>query len=174
MAGTCALTSGYSWVGCDGGPGGIQQIGFCELANKGAGATISAGVITAWTLVATKVFRKYVLRPETAFWSDKGTKDLKTGAYSFAPTVNLTMNSLATTLRQEILLLMQNNLMCIILDNQGVYRVGGYYYGMQLTEADGQGGTAMQDGQKSILNLIGVDTVPMLEVNAGLIAALMP
>lgn len=176
----CDLTSGYTWVGCDGGPGGVQIVGFCELKNKntititpGTGPT-GTGTVTAMALQSGKVFRKYVLCPETAFWTDAATKNPKTGAYSYAPTINVTLNTLAIATRQEILLLLQNNLMAIVTDNQGVSRLLGYNFGLQLTSADAQGGTLIQDGQKSILNLVGVDTVPALVVDPTLIATLMP
>ena len=174
----CALTQGYSWAGCDGGPGGIIQIGFSELSNKsGAGSsvpTVTGGVITAWTLATGKVFRKYDVRPETAFFTDNATKDPKTGAYSYAPTVNLTLATLDTTMRQEILLLLQNNLMVITKDNSGVYRLAGYNYGMMVNTATGESGTALQDGRKQVINLVGSETIPMYEVQDSLIATLMP
>lgn len=169
----CDLTQGYSWAGCDGGPGGIAEIGFCELNNKNT-ITIAAGVITAMALQSGKVFRKYVVRPETAFYSDIPTKDPKSGGYSYAPTVNLSLFTMATTMRQEVLLLLQNNLMVITKDNQGIYRLGGYNFGMQLTSGGGEGGVLLQDAPKQVLNLVGVDTVPMYQVQQSLIATIMP
>lgn len=170
----CDLTTGYTWAGCDGIPGGIQVVGFLEYQYKGVTFTVTNGVITAWTPLSAKTFKKYEIRPETGFFTDNAPKDPKTGGYAYAPTVNLTLSTLETTTRREILLLQQNNLIVMTKDNVGKFRVGGFYYGMQLTDLQAASGTLFADGQKSIMNFAGVDTQPMLEMTSALAATLMP
>lgn len=174
----CALTTGYTFAGCDAGAGGIKQIGFCEMANaSGSGSsipTVTAGVITAWTLATGKVFRKYVPRKNTAYFTDSIVKDPKTGAFSYAPTVQISLYSLATTLRQEVQLLAQNALMIMVLDNQGIYRLLGYNNAMDMTTGDVNSGTALADPQSQVLTFVGNETIPAYEVTSSLIATLMP
>jgi hypothetical protein len=169
---TCPLTSGYDYsTGCDVGPGGIKWVAFCETYNKNT-FTAVAGVVTVFTLQAAKVFRKYIPRKNTAFFTDDYTKDPVSGAYSYKPTINLTTPSLSTPLRQEIQLLGKNPLMAITMDNQGVARLAGYDNVLDMITAPAGSGTTMQEGQKIVMTFQGEETIPMYEVTPGLLAAL--
>lgn len=164
---TCPLTTGFDLSqGCDVGPGGVQAIYFCESYNKNT-FTAVAGVVTVMTLQSAKVFRKYVPRKNNASFSDVATKDPVTGSYSYKSTIILPLNSLTTTLRQEVQLLLRNPLMIVVKDNQGIFRLFGYDNVMDCTTADANSGTTFADGQKLSLTFTGEESIPAYEIVSG-------
>lgn len=173
---TCPLTSSYNYAaGCDGGPAGLKWIAFVEKYNVDPAAppAITAGVITSFTLLSTKIFRKYEVRKNTAFFTDNFTKDPLSGAYSYKPSVTLSIFSMITTLRQEVQLLGRNPLVIIAMDNQGIARMLGYNNVMDMITAEAGSGTTMGDGgSKQVLTFTGEETVPAYEVNAATLTSL--
>lgn len=163
---TCPLTSAYSYAdNCEAYSGGVKAVYFCEAFNKNTFA-VTAGVVTTFTLQGSAVFRRYVPKKNTAFWSDSFAKN-ESGSVTYTPTVVLPLGSLITTLRQEIQLLAKNYLMIIVLDNNGVYRLFGYDHIMELTTGDVQGGTLLSDGQKQTLTFAGSEDKPAYEISSG-------
>lgn len=161
---TCPLTTGFDLSsGCDVGPGGVQAIYFCETYNKNT-FTAVAGVVTVMTLQAAKVFRKYVPRKNNAFFTDDATKDPITGGFSYKPTITLPLNSLITTLRQEVQLLLRNPLMIVVKDNQGLYRLFGYDNVMDCTTVGAASGATFGEGQKLNLVFAGEESIPAYEI----------
>jgi len=170
----CALTSNFTYQGCKGAPGGLTSVYFTEIANLNT-ATIAAGVITAMTLKTGKLFREYDLTNELSFFSDDFAYSKENGSLVYTPTLSITLLSMLTTLRQEIKLLAQNTLVIITKDNSDtpVYRVLGYYRGMDAITGTAGSGTAMADGQKQVVTFEGKENGPALELTSSLIASLI-
>lgn len=162
---TCPLTSSYDYAGgCDQFAGGVRAIYFLESYNRNT-FTAVAGVVTVMTLQGSTAFRRYVPKKNTAFFTDSIVKS-ESGAISYKPTIVMELNSLTTTLRQEVQLLAKNYLIIVVLDNNGVYRLFGYDNKMDFTTADIQGGKLIGDGQKQTLTWAGEEIIPAYEITS--------
>lgn len=172
MPTTCPLTTDVDDSGqCDVGAGGVRAVYFCESYNK-LTCVVIAGVVTAMTLVATKVFRRYIPKNNTANWVDPIVVEPVSGAYSYKPVITFPLYSLETTVRQEVQLLARNATMIVVLDNQGVYRLFGKEHFMKMTGADVNGGTAMSDGtRKQALTFSGEETEHAPQITSSVILA---
>lgn len=164
---TCPLTSSYNYAdNCEAYAGGVRALYPIESYNLDKTTfAATAGVITALAPVATKAFRRYVPKKNTASWTDSPTKN-ESGALTYAPTIILPIPSLITTLRQEVQLLGRNYLVWVILDNNGIYRMFGYDNYMEMTTGDVQGGTLQADGQKQTLTFVGEETIPAYQITS--------
>jgi hypothetical protein len=168
----CPLTQGYSFLGCKGGAGGIKRVLITEFANKNT-QTFLAGVITALSLDVGTLFRQYVLDKEMGFFSDNGAWTKASGTISYAPMVDFTIKGLTTPVRQELHLVAQNTLMIIVESKAGIYYMFGYDSGMDLMTWGMESGTAIIDFNGNKLHFEGQETIPVYEVAAGLIPALL-
>jgi len=166
----CPLTSGYSFLGCKGGAGGIRRVLISEFANKNT-QTIVAGVMTALDLQVGTQFREYLLDKEMGFFSDNGAWTKASGSISYAPMVDFTIKGLTTAVRQEMQLVAQNTLMIIVESRAGVYYMFGYDSGMDLMTWGVESGTALIDFNGMKMHFEGQETLPIYEVASGLIPA---
>lgn len=139
----CALTSSYT-LDCRDNVGGIKKVYFTELANV-TSFTSASGVITAITMVSTKVFRVYELEKETGEFSDNPTTSQENGTLYYEQDLTVPIRKLSATLSSEIKLLAQNRLVAIVLDRNGKYFVLGKNNGMELEPSTGKSGKAMGD-----------------------------
>lgn len=168
---SCALTSSYTFVGCGGGAGGIKEVLLVEAANVSS-YTQSAGVVTAITMVATKVFRRYVLDKEMGSFSFNMTKS-PTGAIVYEPTVDFTIKTLSVATQAELKLIARNQLMMIVKDTNDVYWALGFDKYMELMSATAESGTAFSDFNGNKLSFKGKEVTHAYTVNSGIIAGLL-
>jgi len=172
----CLLTSDFSYLNCLGAIGGIQKVYMTEYANlSGAGSvapTITANVITAWTLATSKKFRVYDIGQEMGMFSKPLEASDESGAVVYKPTVDFTIRTLSITNVTEIHLIAKNYLCMIVLDANGTYWVMGVDRPMRLKSASFESGTKMEDlaGQK--LSFYGKEAVPIYQLTGSLITAL--
>lgn len=69
----CVLTSGYTFLSCKGGAGGIKRVLITEYENLTGGTfTATNGVVTTFTL-GSGVYREYLLDKEMGMFSSPGT-----------------------------------------------------------------------------------------------------
>jgi hypothetical protein len=169
---SCPLTQGADDTGCKTGPAGIKRVLLTEIVNKNT-QTIAAGVITAMALDAAKVFRAYVLRKEKGFYTDTPTYDPANGTYSYAQSLEFTLDEASTSIRQEIHLLLQNTLVAIVERNDGTYICLGYNNGLDLISAPHGSGSKFEDSKGVKLTFTSKDSVPAYEVSSGIIAGLL-
>lgn len=173
---TCALTADFTYNQCKGGVGGIQKVYLTEFANlSGAGATaptITAGVITAWTIATGKEFKIYYLDEEMGVFSDPSKYTPESGAIIFEPKIEFTIKGLTIVLHQELLLVMKNYLCMIVLDDNGVYWVFGIDRPMHLVTNDVTSGTKLEDFNGYKLSFSGRQLSHVYQLQAGLITAL--
>ena len=166
----CLLTSGYT-LDCADSVGGIKKIYITELANK-ASITAASGIITAFTLSAGKKFFTYELQKETSNLVENITRNSVNGTTFYEQVLQFTIRKMAASLRNEIKLLAQNNVMIIVLDRNGKYWLLGENNGCEMTNSTAATGTAMGDFNGYTLNFQGMEEAPCQEVSSGLIAAL--
>lgn len=165
----CALTTGFA-LDCRDGVGGIKEIYITELANI-AGATLTAGVITALTGAVAKM-QTYALDKEFASATEKINNNDANGTVFYDQTVKLKLKKLTTVKRNELRLAVQNLLGVMILDRNGVYWMLGYENGLTLS-GDGVTGNGMGDFNGYDLTLVGKEGQPMYEVDGTLALTLL-
>lgn len=156
MMANCALTSDYLFD-CSSSSGGLGlQMWLIELGNI-VSLGESSGTITAITKVATKIFRKYQLVRETALEEETITGNVQNGTVFFAQKLNVIINKQSVAVRNEILLLATNNLVAIVQDNNGTYRLLGRTLGLRLNDGSASSGTALGDRNGYALNFTGTE-----------------
>lgn len=150
---SCALTSDYSF-GCDVGAGGVKECYFIEKENIVSYTEIS-GTLTAITKATGKVFRKYQLVLETAFFDETITGNRQNGTNYYAQAGTIVINKQQVAVRNEILLLAKNQLVAVVKDNNGLYRLYGRDDGLMLLGGSANSGTAWADRNGYTLNFTG-------------------
>lgn len=172
MPAPCLLSQGYSYVGCKTGAGGIRRVLITEFENVTA-YTIAANVITGITKPVGKVFREYLLDKEMGSFSDNGTHTLASGTNSYAPTIDFTIKSLTTSVKNEIKLLSQNTLLMICESRDGTYWLFGKVNGMDLLTWSAESGKALTDFRGQNLHFEGKESDYSMEVSSAIIAGLL-
>ncbi|KAB2916941.1 MAG: hypothetical protein F9K23_06995 [Bacteroidetes bacterium] len=167
---SCALTTGFT-LDCRQSNGGIEAVYFTEIANK-ATLTAASGVITAFTLAATKKFFKYELRKKTGQLEQNIQVNNENGTVFYEQTLTVKLDKLEVNKRNEILLLAKNNLMVIVKDNNGKYWLVGETRGALLSAGKGTTGTAFGDMSGFELTFTGEEPELAKEVDSTLIATL--
>ena len=172
----CILTSGYSYLGCRGGAGGIKAIYLTEIENNsGTGYTFTAtaGLVTAYTLATGKKYRTYLLDKEMGFYSSNGVYTPGSGTISYEPQIDFTIKKLTTAMIQEIHLVAQNCLTMMVQDINGDYWLFGKENGMDLLTWSAESGTAITDFNGQKLSFKGKEVSPIYKVTSTLIANLI-
>jgi len=166
----CALTQSYN-LDCRLNYGGVKECYVIELENISS-ITETAGVITAITKVATKVFRKYNLVAHTGEAEDNFSSSLEAGTSMSKQTVKFPVNKMTISVRNEIMLLAQNRLVWIIVDNNSTNWMYGREFGMTLATASGKTGKSLSDRNGFELAFEGEEKVMAYEVDDATLATL--
>lgn len=166
----CALTSGYS-LDCRDSAGGITEVYFIEKANVTAIAEAS-GIVSGLTKASGKRFWKYELPKQTGSLTETITPSTENGTVFYQSELQIVINKLAASVRNELRLLAQNVLIAVVKDNNGKYWLVGKERGIDMTESTSGTGTAYGDRSGYTLNFMGMEPDPMLEVNSTVAAAL--
>ena len=145
---------------------------FIEFANVTA-ITAAAGVVTAITKAAGKKLFKYDLAKETSQFTETFTSSVANGTFFYAQELSIVLNKLQTNVRNEILLLAQNNLLAIAEDKNGNYWLLGRLNGLDVTGGNAASGTASGDRSGYTITLTAQEKELAISVNSGIIAALL-
>lgn len=167
----CALTQSLT-LDCRDSIGGLKSVMFIEFANVTA-ITAAAGVVTAITKAAGKKFYKYELVKETSQFTETFTSSVQNGTFYYAQELSIVLNKLQTNVRNEILLLAQNSLLSIAEDKNGKYWLLGRLNGLDVTGGNAASGTASGDRSGYTITLTAQEKEMAIEVNGGIIAALL-
>lgn len=175
---SCALTTGYT-LGCADAIGGIKSVRFIEWEyldtthTTPATITAASGVISVLTPRSSKKFYKYELpNMNKDFFNDDPQPNPENGTLFFAQKLQLSIRKLQATLRNEILLLLQNRVGVIVEDHNDKYWLLGQYNGLNFTASTAGTGTAKGEFNGYVLNLVGEEPYFAQEVSSGIIAAL--
>jgi len=167
----CVLTQSLP-LDCRDSIGGLKSVMFIEFANVTA-ITAAAGVVTAITKAAGKKFYKYDLAKETSQFTETFTSSVANGTFFYAQELSIVLNKLQTNVRNEILLLAQNNLLAIAEDKNGSYWLLGRLNGLDVTGGTASSGTANGDRSGYTITLTAQEKELAISVNSGIIAALL-
>ena len=172
----CVLTSGYTFLGCKGGAGGIKKVYLTEYENNsGTGYTFTAtaGLVTAYTLATGKKYRVYSLDKEMSNMTSPGVYTPASGTISYEPQIDFTIKKLTTAVIQEIHLVAQNVLTMMVEDINGDYWLFGKDQGLDLMTWTLESGTAITDFNGQKLSFKGKEIAPIYKVTGTLIANLI-
>jgi hypothetical protein len=171
----CALTQGYS-LPCKDSKGGIKSVRFTEWANidtsTAGGATITAasGIITAMTLAGSNKFWKYELPPANKDkWDEMIQSNNETGTLYYEQDLQVMIRKLSATLRNEIRLLAQNRLACIVHDQNDNYWLLGEKNGIELEPSTASTGAGRGDFNGYTLKFNGQEGDPAQQVSSSII-----
>ena len=167
----CVLTQSLP-LDCRDSIGGLKSVMFIEFANVTA-ITAAAGVVTAITKAAGKKFFKYDLAKETSQFTETFTSSVANGTFFYAQELSIVLNKLQTNVRNEILLLAQNNLIAIAEDKNGSYWLLGRLNGLDVTGGTAASGTASGDRSGYTITMTAQEKELAISVNSGIIAALL-
>lgn len=169
----CPINLSFT-LDCKDNKGGIKTIYLAVFPSNGLSysPTIASGVITAWSSASSKFFT-YQVRTGIATGNDKATVTKANGTKMYAPALTTQIEKMSAASVVELNNMIANRLLVIVLDRNGKYWLMGYNNGMDVTEMDGQFGTAMGDFNGYKLSLAGEEESPMLEVTSGIVAALL-
>ena len=172
----CVLTSGYTFLGCKGGAGGIKKVYLTEFANNsgtGYAFTATAGLVTAYTLATGTKYRVYSLDKEMSNMTSPGTYTPASGTVSYEPQIDFTIKKLTSTVIQEIQLVAQNVLTMMVQDVNGDYWLFGKENGMDLLTWSTESGMNIVDLAGHKLSFKGKEISPIYKVTSTLIANLI-
>lgn len=172
----CALTQGYV-LDCSTGVGGLKEVYIIELANVTA-MTEASGVVTAITKATGKRFWKYSLVRETSNATETITGNEQNGTLFYAQQVQIILNKRQASVRNEVMLLAQNQLIMIVVENQlntsGNPKAWlfGKTQGLKLASGTSETGTAWGDRNGYTLPFAGNEPALAPEVLYSLLASL--
>ena len=166
----CALTQGYTFD-CKDNIGGLKSVWFIGW-NDVSSVTVASGLVSAITKSAGKVFYKYQLVRNTASFTENIAGSIENGTVVYNQELVVVINKMNVSMRNEILLLAQNNLMAVVEDQNGRYWLAGRYNGLDLLTGSSSTGTAQTDRNGYTLTFSGGEKELAPEVSSGIIAGL--
>ena len=152
--------------------GGIKKVYIAPISDVTA-VTVSAGAVSAITMSATKKFKEYSFRKNTASLTKTATKDDAAGTSFVTSEVALRFAKMDNAKRTEMQALLTGNVYVIVLDNNGEYWFLGYDSYCSASAATGESGTSLGDANQYTINL-SAETVEFPQtVDDTIIAALI-
>lgn len=145
----CVLGTGFT-LDCRRSIGGVKEVYIGELENI-ASVTVSAGVVSAMSMSASKKFYKYELRKNTSEGKADNAGDVNNGSGYIMQSVQIQLDKFETAKNNEIRVLAQKPIVAIVGDKNGTYFVYGLYNGLDLTT--GTAGTGKEANSLNGYNL---------------------
>ena len=139
----CNLTQGFT-LDCKDAVGGIKSIHLIDWASTGF--TVSGGEVAATTVVSGDVYT-YELPKGVGSMTTTTNVSQENGTVFNQSDIVARLRKLSTTKRNELKLLSQNRVFCIVKDNNDNYWLAGNEYGCDITAMTSESGTAMGDVQ---------------------------
>lgn len=166
----CALTQGYV-LECRDNSGGAKDIWIMEIENV-SGITASNGVISGITKVSGKRFWKYQQERNVPEAKEVEQSSTENGVVFFDQTVEMAINKMTASRRNELILLVQQRVVAVVQDQNDRY----WYYGEEdglTTEGLNAGtGKARSDRNGYSFTLTGQERYLAKEVASGIVAGL--
>jgi len=166
----CALTQGYT-PDCRDGAGGTKEVYIVEIGGIDSISVVS-GVVTGITKKAGKKFFKYQLPRETANATETGAGSEQNGTFYVTQNVQIILNKRQASVRNEVQLLAQTNVVIVVVENTGKAFLFGKEFGLTLLAPVSDTGTAWADRNGYTLPFTGNEKEFAPEVAASVIAAL--
>jgi hypothetical protein len=137
----CNLTQGFT-LDCKDSTGGVKSIWLIDWASSGF--TVASGEVTATTVASGDVFQ-YELPKQTGSMTVTTNVSTENGTVFNQADIVLRLRKLSTSKRNELKLLAQNRVFCIVKDNTDNYWLCGYEHGCDVTSMTAETGTALGD-----------------------------
>ena len=164
----CALTSGFA-LDCKDGVGGVKAIHLIDWA--ATGFSIGGGEVTATTISSANTFT-YDLAPNTANMVVTTNTDDVAGTTFYTTDAVFTLRKLSTVKRNELKLVTQGRLFCIVQDKMNNYWLCGKDSGAVVTARTSETGTAMGDFNGYNVTIQAMDSEEPYKLQASIITAL--
>jgi hypothetical protein len=174
---SCCTTLTSIEKGCENNLGGIKNLYIVPLCHLSASTlTISAGTITALSLVAGQTLAIYEFNKNTSSYVEEASISLENGSTFYTVTTSLMIPRREVAKRNSLALIAagQPDLFIIMEDANGIYWAQGLENGANLT-AQGEGsGVAKADGSKYSLTFLSEEPEQMYAIDAAVVAAMLP
>ena len=164
----CNLTQGFT-LDCKDAVGGIKSIHLIDWASTGF--TVSGGEVTATTVVSGDVYT-YELPKGVGSMTTTTNVSQENGTVFNQSDIVARLRKLSTTKRNELKLLAQNRVFCIVKDNNDNYWLAGNEYGCDITAMTSESGTAMGDVQGYNFTLSAIEAESPYLVQASVVTTL--
>ena len=164
----CNLTQGFT-LDCKDAVGGIKSIHLIDWASTGF--TVSGGEVTATTVASGDVYT-YELPKGVGSMTTTTNVSQENGTVFNQTDIVARLRKLSTTKRNELKLLAQNRVFCIVKDNNDNYWLAGNEYGCDITAMTSESGTAMGDVQGYNFTLSAIEAESPYLVQAAVATSL--
>jgi hypothetical protein len=165
---SCSLTSGFV-LDCKDSTGGVKAIHLINFA--ATGFTVSGGEVTATTIASGSVYT-YEMPKGVGSMTTTTNVSQENGTVFNQTDVVARLRKLATTKRNELKLLSQNRVFCIVEDNNSTYWLVGKEYGCDITAMTAETGTAMGDNYGYNFTLSAIESESPYKLQASVVTAL--
>jgi hypothetical protein len=165
---SCSLTSGFV-LDCKDSVGGVKAIHLINFA--ATGFTVSGGEVTATTIASGSVYT-YEMPKGVGSMTTTTNVSQENGTVFNQTDVVARLRKLATTKRNELKLLSQNRVFCIVEDNNSTYWLVGKEYGCDITAMTSETGTAMGDNYGYNFTLSAIESESPYKLQASVVTAL--
>jgi len=165
---SCSLTSGFV-LDCKDSVGGVKAIHLINFA--ATGFTVSGGEVTATTIASGSVYT-YEMPKGVGSMTTTTNVSQENGTVFNQTDVIARLRKLATTKRNELKLLSQNRVFCIVEDNNSTYWLVGREYGCDITAMSAETGTAMGDNYGYNFTLSAIESESPYKLQASVVTAL--
>jgi len=166
----CLLTQGFT-LDCKDQSAGVKAIYLVEW-NGSDTITMSSGEVSVLTLASARVFFKYELEKETATTVWRAVPSTENGTTFYEADLTVRLHKVSTAKRNEMKLLAQGRLLCIVRDTDDNYYLYGRGYGIQLQPSEVQFGQAFGDFKGHVLNFMHKETDFPAKVQAAVVTSL--
>jgi len=164
---TCNITSGYT-LGCRANTGGLTSVFI--LSGSITAVAETAGAITEITGIGE--FFEFELPRNVGQLLETPNASLENGSLFFEQQVDIQMQKLQTSVRNQVFELAKNPDLKIIVktnngtdDGVGQYFLVGRYRGMSVSGGTGGSGTAFGDLNGYSLSFTGQEPAPVFEID---------
>jgi hypothetical protein len=164
----CNLTQGFT-LDCKDSVGGIKSIHVIDWASSGF--TVSGGEVTASTVASGDVYT-YELPKGVGSMTTTTNVSTENGTVFNQTDVVARLRKLSTSKRNELKLLAQNRVFCIVKDNNDNYWLAGYEYGCDITSMTAESGAALGDVLGYNFTLSAIETEAPYLVQSAVVTTL--
>jgi hypothetical protein len=168
---TCSLTQGFTLSGCKDGVGGLVAAYIIERGNV-TSYVKSSGQISSITKATGKQFFKYELQRNTSEYKEEIEGNPDNGTVAYKQSLSLVLNRLDLTTRNEILLLVRNNVWVVVQDRMGLYWLLGEQLGCDVVKGSAGAGKTGTDRRGFTLELMAEEPEMAVSISASVAAAL--
>ena len=168
MSCNIVLTQGFA-LDCKDSVGGIKSIHLISCA--ATGFTVASGEVTATTIASGNVY-DYELPKGVGSMTTTTNVSQENGTVFNQTDVVGRLRKLSTAKRNELKLLAQSRVFCIVLDNNGNYYLVGREYGCDVTAKQSGTGTAMGDLNGYDFTLSAIEAEEPFKLQSSVVTAL--